>query len=331
MQNSIAIYSLLSFLILFFIAKISYKLDLIDIPNNRKIHKSPTAYTAGLAISIILILSILLFNFSNKLGLILSMGFLISLVGFLDDKFNLNVGGKLSLQILTVFYLLIFEKISLVHLGDYGYFKLELGAFEIPFNLLCVLFLINSFNYFDGIDGMLSFTSISVLAILFFLNFDKNLELFILIVLIPIIFFLFFNFAMFQLPKMFLGDNGSLLLGFIISFTLIHISNQNLIHPILLAWSINIFVYEFLSLNLIRLKNKKIIFKAGNDHMHHLLLKKTKSVLLTNFYITSMNIVFFSLGYLSFLYVNPLCSLILFISLFIIFLIFRYKLSKNIN
>jgi UDP-N-acetylmuramyl pentapeptide phosphotransferase/UDP-N-acetylglucosamine-1-phosphate transferase len=58
----------------------------------------------------------------------------------------------------------------------------------------------------------------------------------------------------------------SLLLGFIVSFLLIYLANNNIVHPILLAWSIQIFVYEFTSINLIRLKNKKDPFVAGLDH-----------------------------------------------------------------
>ena len=50
----------------------------------------------------------------------------------------------------------------------------------------------------------------------------------------------------------------SLLIGFVISFILIYLANENLIHPILLAWSIVIFVYEFLTVNLIRIVNNKI-------------------------------------------------------------------------
>ena len=94
----------------------------------------------------------------------------------------------------------------------------------------------------------------------------------------PICIFLCFNYALFRLPKLFLGDSGSLLLGFIISFVLIYFANQKITHPILLAWSVSIFVYEFLAINLIRLKNKKSIFKAGQDHLHHILIKKTKSI-----------------------------------------------------
>ena len=100
------------------------------------------------------------------------------------------------------------------------FFNLDLGAFSIPFTFLSVLFLINAFNYFDGIDGILGFTSISTLMILYFLIvkenhyliYEQNTEFFLMTISISIIVFLFFNFSFLKLPKIFLGDSGSLLL-----------------------------------------------------------------------------------------------------------------------
>jgi len=329
MNNSIAIYSLLSFLLLFLCAKISYKIKLIDIPGKRKDHPTATAYTGGIAISTALVSSILLLNISNdSFNLILSIAFLISIIGLIDDKFNLSVINKLSLQIIPILYLTISQNLILNELGDYNYFQLQLGIFGIPFTLICVLFLINSFNYFDGMDGILSFSSISVLSILYFLIPNHELQFFLLTIFIPISVFLCFNFSLFKLPKMFLGDSGSLPIGFIISFILIYIANHNLIHPILLAWSVVIFVYELLSINLIRLKNKKKLFLAGHDHLHHILFRNSNSIFITNFTISSLNIILFIIGYLSFSLVSPMASLILFISFFIIFFIFRNKYLK---
>ncbi len=339
MSSTIIIYLMLNFIVLFLCGKISYKLNLVDIPNKRKIHFKDTAYSGGIALSIIFLLSIILFDsFNPNLSLILSIGFLISIVGFIDDKYNLNTGGKLSLQIIPIFYLIIFENFSLTQIGDYGLFNLDLGAFSIPFTFLSVLFLINAFNYFDGIDGILSFTSISTLVILYFLAIeqnthylvsDQNTQFFLIVITISIGIFLFFNFSILKLPKIFLGDSGSLLLGFIISFILIFFANKNFIHPILLAWSVVIFVYEFLSINIIRLKNNKRLFKPGQDHLHHILFKRTKSIFLTNFIISSLNIILFFIGYFSYLLINQLASLILFIICFTIFLFFRNMHSKN--
>ena len=332
MTNHFVLYSLISFVILIIISKISYRFNLLDLPNKRKKHLKPTAFSGGLALSFIYILSFFFFDvFGQKLNLILPMAFLMSIVGFIDDKYHLNIGGKLSLQVLTIIYLIVIEDISLINLGDYVYFSLELNSFAIPFTLLSVILLINSFNYFDGLDGTLTCTTISVLGILYFLVNDQNTKLFLIILLPPLLIFLFFNFSMFKLPKLFLGDSGSLLLGFIIAFILIFIARYNQIHPILLAWSITIFVYEFLSINIIRFKRKKNIFKPGTDHLHHILFEKNKSIFLTNFLISILNIIFFILGYLSFIFMIPLASLVLFIVLFIIFFIIRLKLIfKNL-
>jgi UDP-GlcNAc:undecaprenyl-phosphate/decaprenyl-phosphate GlcNAc-1-phosphate transferase len=327
MISSITIYSVIIFIIIFSLTKISYNYNLVDIPNKRKKHFKPTAYIGGLAISISLIISIQLFDVvGDNLNLILSIGFMMAIVGFIDDRFKLNIGGKLSLQIIPIFYLIVIENISLAQLGDYNQFQLKLNSFTVPFTLMCVLLLINAFNYFDGLDGTLSLSSISTLTILYFLVPSENIKLLIMIIILPIFIFLIFNFSLFNLPKLFLGDSGSLLLGFIISFILIDIANQNLVHPILLAWSIAIFVYEFLAINLQRLKNKKNLFTPGLDHLHHIIFKKTKSIFFTNFSISTANIIFFIVGYLSFRFINPLTSLILFIIFFIIFILLRQKL-----
>ncbi len=332
MINNILVYSLISFLLLIVISKASYKLNLLDLPNKRKKHLKPVAFTGGVALSFIYILSIGLFDtFGKPINLILAIAFLISIVGFVDDKYHLNISSKLSLQIFIIIYLIVIENFKLNQLGDYNYFKVELNNLSIPFTLLSVLFLINSFNYFDGLDGTLSFATISVLGILYFLTPDENTKLFLIIILLPLLLFLFFNFSLFKLPKLFLGDSGSLLLGFIMAFTLINIANQKMVHPILLAWSISIFVYEFLSVNLIRFKNEKNIFKAGLDHLHHILFEKTKSLFLTNFLILITNIIFFIIGYASFKFINPLTSLILFVFLFVIFFVLRMKFLKNKN
>ena len=189
--------------------------------------------------------------------------------------------------------------------------------------MLCVLFLTNSFNYFDGLDGTLSFTLFSVLLILYFLISNETIHIYLLIIFIPLFLFLLFNFSLFKLPKLFLGDSGSLMLGFIISFLLIYLANEKYVHPILLGWAVVIFVYEFLAINLIRIHKNQNIFKAGNDHLHHILFYQTKSLFLTNFFISTLNIILFFIGYLSFIFLNKTISFILFILLFSIYFFLR--------
>lgn len=330
MINNILAYSLISFLFFILFSKISYKMNLVDLPNKRKIHLKPTAYTGGMILSFIYLISIIIFKENvEKLNIILSIGFLIAIAGFIDDKYNLNIGSKLSLQIIPVTYLIVLENFNINHLGDYNYFKLNLNSLSVPFTILSLVFLINSFNYFDGLDGTLSFTTISVLGILYFLVPDENIQILLIKIFLPLLIFLFFNFSIFKLPKLFLGDSGSLVLGFIIGFILIYLENKKIVHPILLAWSISIFVFEFLTINLLRLKNRKHIFTAGLDHLHHALFDKTKSVFLTNFIISTQNIILFIIGYFSFKFINPLTSLIMFVFLFIIFFVLRLKFRNK--
>lgn len=326
------LYIFLSFLILFLCAKIAYRFRLVDIPNQRKMHKTDVAFTGGIAISLtLLLLNFLYDDFNNKLSLIISVAFLVSIVGFIDDKYHLNIGGKLSLQIIPIFYVVVFGDLVLKDIGNYDYFILDLGNFSVPFTILSVLFLINSFNYFDGLDGTLGLNTISVLIILYFINTDLNNKLFLIKLIIPILLFLIFNFSIFNLPKLFLGDSGSLLLGFIVSFLLIYLSNISLIHPIILAWSIVLFVFEFISINLIRLKNNQNLFRAGKDHLHHIFLDKTKSLFLTNSIIVFLNLILFLIGYYSFLLINSLVSLILFLILFFIYFMIRDIFSIKVK
>ena len=113
-------------------------------------------------------------------------------------------------------------------------------------------------------------------------------------------------------------------------FSLIYslLAIENLSHPILLAFSVSIFVYEFISINLIRLKNKSNLFIAGQDHLHHQLFQYTNSIFQTNLFIFLANIILFMIGYISFLLINPMASLIFFIIFFIIYFILRNKYQK---
>ena len=331
MINKIIIYLITSTFIIYVITKVSHKLKLLDYPSERKSHYKPTPFTGGLALSLIYLFSVKLFDISlNELNLILTFSFLMMMVGLIDDKYNLNVGGKLSLQILPISYLLFASEIYLTNLGNYGLFQINLGNFAIPFTIGCVFLMINATNYFDGVDGILSSTILSVLFILLFLVY-KNIDLVKILIslILPLIIFLFFNLSNSILPKIFLGDSGSLLLGFILSFLVIYIAENTDIHPILLAWSISILVFEFLSVNLIRLMENRKIFLSGKDHLHYILFNITKSKILINFIFIFINITFFFVGYLSLIYFGATASLILFVIMFWLFFILRLKKINN--
>ena len=131
MTNIIIIYLLFIFFVIYIGSIFSYKLRLVDIPSKRKIHNKPTAYTGGLLIALIYLSSLQLFQtFSLQLNLLITTSLMISIVGFTDDKYHLNTGGKLSLQIIPVFYLIYVENMALNDIGKYGFFTLELYSFS---------------------------------------------------------------------------------------------------------------------------------------------------------------------------------------------------------
>ena len=103
MSYSIISYLLISFLILFSCAKISYKFQLVDLPSERKMHSNATAFTGGFAISVALIFSVLLFEiYNSNFNLIISMAFLMSMIGFIDDVLCIFLSFSLMLTFASV-------------------------------------------------------------------------------------------------------------------------------------------------------------------------------------------------------------------------------------
>lgn len=327
---------LFQILITSIVIKLSNNLKLLDIPNSRKIHKEPIPYTGGIILTFTYLFIIVVTSFdSQNLNNILSFSVLICLAGFLDDKYNLNPGTKITLQTLPVFFL-VNSGFFLNDLGDYIYLnKLELGSFSQIFTILSSLFLINAFNYSDGRDGLLTLISSVILISYYFYikSFssypDENIILFILF---PLLIFFFFNIGIFKNYKIFLGDSGSNLIGFIFGFLAIFIFKEINLHPALIIWPLAYIVYEFLSVNIIRIFLKKNIFKPGLDHFHHEISELYK---INNFkviiIITSINIFFSTIGFIFYSYLVPDFILLLYFVIFILYLLLRIKIQKKLK
>ena len=142
----------LIFLSIFFISK---KLEFYDKPNKRKIHSSKILNTGGVIIYIFYLILVNFFEFNHNIELIISIGFFVCIIGFIDDRINLNPSIKIIFILIPSVYL-IYNGISLNDLGSYEHIGiLNLGKFQIPFLILASGLLINATNYIDGIDGLL--------------------------------------------------------------------------------------------------------------------------------------------------------------------------------
>lgn len=313
---------------------ISKRYKFLDYPSDRKKHLFPVPYTGGIVISFNYLFIVFIFDFESiYFNLILTYSLLICLAGFLDDKLQLNPITKLILQVFPIIYL-IEQDIFLTNLGSYHNFGiLELGTLAKLFTLFSCLFLVNAFNYSDGLDGLLGSISIIIIAsfFIFLLYYKSIINLDFLTILIPIFLFLFFNLTNNKSFKLFLGDSGSNLLGFIISFISILLYLEFDLHPAIIVWPLAYIVYEFLTVNILRIIRSKKIFQPSNDHFHYELGKFLK---LNNYIVVTIiifiNIFFASFGIMVKFFLSYEISLLLFVLLFLIYFAIRLKIQKKL-
>ena len=324
---------LFQFLILIIFNKFAYKLNLLDYPNHRKIHSTPTPYIGGLALAtgytFIVYLSDIPFSNLNN---IFVYSLIIAIAGLIDDKYEISPISKLILQSIPI-YMLISEGLYLQDIGSYQYLgQIDLGGYSKIFTFFCCLLLINSFNYIDGIDGLLSslFINIFFNLIIFCLIYEKIVFInYLYYFLLPVVIFLLFNISFLRLPKVFLGDSGSNTLGYITGFIMIFLYTKVDIHPAILIWVVSLIIYEFLATNISRIINKKKIFQSGKDHLHYQLKKKfdLKNSKI-NIILNVTNILLIWSGFLIFNLFGSFWSLLTFILVFFLYLYIKNRYLK---
>jgi UDP-GlcNAc:undecaprenyl-phosphate/decaprenyl-phosphate GlcNAc-1-phosphate transferase len=300
--------------------KLSYNLNLLDYPNIRKLHKKPTPLVGGIGICVTLILSIFLLDFKNYIfNDILSLSIIIVIGGIFDDLKNLNAKNKILFQAFAISILILKNDFVVSDIGFYPKIGLlELGSLSYIFTLLCIILFINASNYLDGLDGTLSLVFLTSISLLYLntSNINADLNYFYISITIPVIIFLCFN-LMSVFPKIFLGDSGSQLLGYLLACLMVLTYKNYEVHPIVIAWCVNLIIYDFLYINFYRIKNKINILSASKDHLHHSCYNYTKSIFKSNVIIVLLHIFLASIGILIFEYGNSLLSLAAYILFFL--------------
>jgi len=304
--------SFLSFVIAAFISANLVKLSpngkvFVDIPNHRKVHEKEIARNGGLAMFMAIfsvwIISIA-FNryiFSYQLMLAISLVFV---TGLLDDAFELNFKIKFLMQFIAATICiqngLLMKNIPLTPFGE-----IENIGVRIFLTYLWIIGVTNAINLIDGIDGLASLVVVSSSAFLF-LKFKDPLTL---ILIATCAGFLIYNW---NPAKIFMGDSGSYLLGFIISLLTLQNFTTNgktwlIGMGIFLGYPVLETLYSFLR----RLLQKKNPFSADQEHFHHQLLKKGLSQKIVLFNLLSLSLLFNFLGIL--FYRNGLIGAIIYI------------------
>lgn len=283
------IFILTSFIILNIFFVITFKNNkffhlIIDKPDGiRKLHKSPTPLAGGLIIFINLLLYFLLsivdrnfllqeIFFQNE---IVFFPFFLSLtsifiLGLVDDKINLNPSIKFLILTLIIFFLLKFDESLVLKNIEISFFakNISLGKYGIFFSLFCFLVFLNAFNMFDGINLQSSLYSILIFMSIF--NYSK-ISFLITVLVISLLAFSYLNFK----NLTFLGDSGTLMIAFLISYFFIKLYDLNIITY---ADEIVIFMIipglDLIRLFIIRIIKKKNPLTPDRLHIHHLLSRK---------------------------------------------------------
>ena len=206
---------------LFTMRKFAKKVGLVDKPNARKLHNGSIPLVGGISICISLLYFLL--NNPNILPnteLYASCILILVIIGALDDKFDLSFQLRFAIQAALSVAMMIIGGIELNTIGDIlGTGEVvTLGWFGYLVTILAVVGAINAFNMVDGIDGLLGGLSIITFGGLgIMLNYDQqyNLAYICLVLVISIIPYILLNLGAFgRKRKVFMGDAGSMLIGF---------------------------------------------------------------------------------------------------------------------
>jgi len=274
-------YSLLGYLLLIFLSsflssvlltyivrKYSPMLGFVDMPGARKVHKKPIPNSGGIAILFSYLLSNLLFQDHYLIRMVITGAVLIALLGFLDDRLRLRplykFLGQLFIAILTVFVFKIHFNISNIYFLN---------------NIISVFWIVgitNSFNLLDNMDGLS--VGVAIIALSFFLYFAlQSFNIFSIFMIIALLGsclgFLGYNF---KPASIFMGDMGSMTLGYLLSvFAMLltvnlKVTDFNYYFVFLISLLIlGVPILDTTVVTFSRLLKGKKITDGGKDHLSH--------------------------------------------------------------
>jgi UDP-GlcNAc:undecaprenyl-phosphate GlcNAc-1-phosphate transferase len=261
---------------------LAVRFGLIDEPGGRKQHSAPTPVHGGLAILAAMVCSSLVFgDYHSPLTLVFYLaGGLLILIGAIDDFRGLGWKFRLGAQIVAALIMAIVGGASVQQLSDvFGVNGLMLGWLGIPVTVFVVVGTINALNMADGLDGLAAGQAlVSLLLFLCFALYAGNVAMAdrLLAVAAAVIGFLVWNMRFPWQPRarVFLGDAGSMLLGFVIAWAAVRLTQTpaHPISPVLGPWTIALPLIDCVSLIFRRMRHGRSPFSADRDHLHYLLL-----------------------------------------------------------
>jgi len=252
------------------------RIQAIDMPCDRKRHKFPIARVGGLAIICSIVIPLLLFSdqLTPALKGLLAGGFIVFILGFFDDVYDIPYYVKLPIQLCAVILFLVVSNCQPTPLTFFGV-TANLGYLYYPIIIIWIIGVMNAFNLIDGLDALAGGVSIFIFATFAYLFYSSGQyeELMFTTILLGAI----LGFLRNNIPpaRIFLGDSGALFLGFIMGALGIAYSFRNGNPPSFTIPVLVVFLPVLDTLYVIghRIVQRKNPFLPDRRHLHHILLE----------------------------------------------------------
>ena len=318
--------SLAGMVILMIFAK---NVGLIDIPNERSVHKKPIPRGAGVAFVLAVLIPLLLFDlehFKTYYYIYAAIG-LVFIAGVWDDLKDISPKVKFIFIFFSSIILYI-NDVAIYALGTYfGYELILPGWLVFPFTFFAIAGYTNALNLMDGLDGLAASISIVILVTFLAIGLVHG-DAFIISLsacfIVTLLAFLLFNW---NPAKVFMGDSGSLSLGMVIA--ILAIQSTQYITPISILFIVALPVLDTFIVMIRRMQRHISPFHADKNHMHHFLFNVKGDIRYTVIILAMMQMIFSIIGY-QVSQASDFLSLVLFMLLFSIYLnLFDQRLKRR--
>lgn len=262
------------------IKKIAVFVGALDIPDKRKVHKTPIPRLGGLGIYAGFLVGYMLFGHESvQMNSVLIGSFIIMITGMIDDIKPIPAKYKFVGQTMAALIIPLYGGIILRDLSFFGIY-MNFGILSYPITIFFILGVINCMNLIDGLDGLaggisaIYFLTIGIISLV--LNNTSGLDCVLTFIMLgSTLGFLFHNF---NPASIFMGDSGSMFLGYMISvIALLGYKNVTFTSVIVPIFLLAIPIMDTFFAILRRFINHKPISMPDKNHLHHQFLKKNFS------------------------------------------------------
>ena len=287
------------------LARFAPALGLLDVPGGRKAHERTVPLVGGLAIFIALLTSVLLGGVAPGTGQFLLALSIIIAIGLWDDVAEISPRLKFAIQIVASAIMIWGAGIELRSVGDLlGWRPIGLWIVAVPMTIFAIVGVVNAVNMMDGLDGLAGSVAFVAFAWYALVAAESGLAMQFSTAVIfcgAIAGFLVFNLRFPWQPRalVFLGDAGSLMIGFALGWFAIDLTQgqARTFPPIAALWVLLLPLADCVSLMARRLRAGKSPFVADAHHIHHYLLRRGFSHGQTVAILVAVSTAFGAVGY----------------------------------